>query len=92
MRGNGHRLHCLADSSRSLDANGVVAELAGPRGGGDLLAGLHRARLPAPPLAHEVQDQQTARRPYCSGGKMIFTLSYTSFVIELQTKSVTVSL
>ena len=48
----------------SLDANGVVAELAGPGGGGGLLAGLDGARLPAAPLAHEVEDQQAAHRPY----------------------------
>ena len=48
----------------SLDTNGVVAELAGPGGRGGLLAGLDGARLPAAPLAHEVEDQQAAHRPY----------------------------
>ena len=53
----------------SLDANGVVAEVTALGRRGSLLAGLHRARPPAAPLAHYDEDEQAAPRPHCLSGK-----------------------
>jgi len=49
---------------RCVDANGVVAEVTALGRRGSLLAGLHRARPPAAPLAHYDEDEQAAPRPH----------------------------